>query len=75
MSDIHVCYASDMHPYNCDGPGKCIHCDETKTERHDPKRCWLCHDGDPDGPPGRLGHIVSRANAEPSIGEHEEETE
>lgn len=26
-SFIHICSSEDMHPYNCDGKGKCIHCD------------------------------------------------
>lgn len=57
---IHVCTGHDMHPYNCDGPGKCIHCDAklvraSKTRRgHNPARCWLCWDGDPAGPCGPL---------------------
>ena len=25
--------ASNFHPYECDGPGKCIHCDRTITYR------------------------------------------
>ncbi len=58
MDSVHVCYSSDMHPYNCDGPGKCHHCDTKKFEGHDPRRCWLCWDGDPDGPPGPCSTIA-----------------
>src|SRR4051812_41312214 len=37
-----ACTPSDMHPYNCDGPGHCIHCDRGRTEKHNPDRCVLC---------------------------------
>lgn len=33
---------SNFHPYECDGPGKCIHCDRTETLDHDPEICELC---------------------------------
>ena len=39
---IHLCTASDLHPYECDGPGRCVHCDHTITETHDPELCALC---------------------------------
>ena len=42
---VHICTASSMHPYNCNGPGKCIHCDEVPSESHAPKTCALCMDG------------------------------
>jgi hypothetical protein len=42
---IHVCTPSDLHPYECDGPGKCEHCDQKITTAHDPDRCALCDDG------------------------------
>lgn len=50
---IHVCTADDMHPYNCLGDGKCIHCDAKVTDNHNPKNCALCNwqtsgDEDPD---------------------------
>jgi hypothetical protein len=48
-----ACTAEDMHPYECE-PVTCRHCNATKTEDHDPRRCWLCWDGDPDGEPGPL---------------------
>lgn len=44
---VFVCGSGDFHPYECGGPGKCIHCDGTRTERHNPDECWLCHDGPP----------------------------
>lgn len=46
---VHVTTASSMHPYECDGRGKCVHCDRTRTPDHDPDECWLCHNGPPPG--------------------------
>ena len=40
MSDFHVCYSSDMHPWNCDGKPTCCHC----MNQHDPSTCCLCWD-------------------------------
>lgn len=37
-----VCMTDDMHPYECDGPGKCLHCDREDNDRHDPITCALC---------------------------------
>ena len=35
--------ASNFHPYECDGPGKCVHCDRLYvTGEHDPATCALC---------------------------------
>jgi ferredoxin len=42
-SIIHFCTADDMHPYNCYGQGKCIHCDKAVQEDHDPNSCPLCN--------------------------------
>jgi len=44
-SKIHVCYADDMHPYNCDGVfgGRCIHCEGVVSKTHNPDTCMLCH--------------------------------
>lgn len=39
-----ICTSEDMHPYECDGPTKCIHCDKKKFKGHDPKKCALCKD-------------------------------
>jgi hypothetical protein len=39
-----VCTSADMHPYECSGPGKCIHCDRKRTAKHHPVRCCLCHE-------------------------------
>ena len=36
--------ASNFHPYECNGPGHCIHCDRVVTPNHDPERCALCAD-------------------------------
>jgi hypothetical protein len=44
--EIHICFSEDMHPYNCDGPGDCIHCDGGVNEYHDPKTCALCRDNE-----------------------------
>jgi hypothetical protein len=42
-----VCTPTDMHPYNCDGPGLCVHCDHTRTAKHNPDRCVLCLNNPP----------------------------
>lgn len=42
MSVVFADTASNFHPFECDGKGKCIHCDRAKTERHDPATCALC---------------------------------
>ena len=43
--------AANFHPYDCDGPGKCIHCDRLHVPHpkfpkplysHDPANCELC---------------------------------
>lgn len=34
--------SSNFHPYACDGPGKCVHCDRQVTLEHDPAACVLC---------------------------------
>jgi len=39
----HLCTADNMHPYDCLGDGKCIHCDAKVTENHNPKTCALCN--------------------------------
>jgi len=54
---LHVCYASDLHPYECGG--KCIHCQAKRLKGHNPRRCWLCWDGDPDGMPGVAASLKS----------------
>lgn len=52
MSAAFVDTDSNFHPYECNGPGKCIHCDRlqrtslmTGDVLHDPATCALC---DPD---------------------------
>ena len=42
-----LCAADDMHPYHCLGPGKCQHCDRTKTDQHQPATCALCDETPP----------------------------
>lgn len=44
MIDAFLCTAESMHPYECSGSGKCIHCDREKKDGHDPETCWLCHE-------------------------------
>jgi hypothetical protein len=49
---IHVDTSENFHPYACDGPGKCCHCDRrhmvassdegTNHYSHDPATCALC---------------------------------
>lgn len=38
-----ICGGDGMHPYNCGGPGRCIHCSRRKFKGHNPADCWLCH--------------------------------
>jgi len=40
--EAYLCFADDMHPYNCLGKGKCIHCDKKTTQYHNPLKCVLC---------------------------------
>lgn len=40
--DFWVDPASNFHPYECGGPGLCIHCDRTVTADHLPHECALC---------------------------------
>jgi hypothetical protein len=35
---------SNLHPYECDGPGECLHCDREISTKHDPNTCALCDD-------------------------------
>jgi hypothetical protein len=39
---IYIDMSDNLHPYECLGPGDCIHCDKKKTEGHDPEKCALC---------------------------------
>lgn len=32
----------DLHPYYCDGRGKCRHCDREQLPGHDPETCEQC---------------------------------
>lgn len=34
--------AENFHPFECNGPGKCCHCDRRIDEHHDPATCALC---------------------------------
>lgn len=40
---------SNFHPYECDGPGRCIHCDQKHTSHHDPQICALCNFNEEEG--------------------------
>ena len=44
-------HAENFHPYECDGPGKCRHCDRREEPNHDPKTCALCDDQGEEGQP------------------------
>jgi hypothetical protein len=56
-----ICTSEDMHPMNCDGPGKCRHCDRlvivhttdegTSHYEHHPADCALCDPAYDGGPP------------------------
>lgn len=37
-----ICTPENMHPYECDGPGHCRHCDRRRTTSHNPATCALC---------------------------------
>ena len=39
---INLDTSENFHPYECDGPGKCAHCDRLLTDNHDPSTCALC---------------------------------
>lgn len=32
----------NFHPYECDGPGECPHCDREISTKHNPDTCALC---------------------------------
>ncbi len=36
--------SENLHPFECNGPGNCIHCDRIKTKNHHPMICNLCHE-------------------------------
>lgn len=42
MSALIFDTASNFHPYECDGKGKCPHCDLRLEPGHDPTLCALC---------------------------------
>jgi hypothetical protein len=35
-------HAENFHPFECNGAGKCVHCDRRRTADHDPATCALC---------------------------------
>ena len=38
-----ICTSSDFHPYECDGKGKCVHCDRRSVRgRHRVTKCAFC---------------------------------
>lgn len=44
MSD-YIDTSENFHPYECEGAGKCRHCDRAYLADHDPYKCALCDDG------------------------------
>jgi ferredoxin len=38
--------AENFHPYECDGPGRCVHCDRRMEVGHNPGTCALCQGDD-----------------------------
>jgi hypothetical protein len=54
--------SANLHPYECDGPGKCEHCDHTKNKTHDPETCALCSWGVDIGLPKKGLEDESEAN-------------
>lgn len=51
--------SSNFHPYECDGPGNCIHCDRRTTTDHAPASCALCdpeYDATPPAVTGEDAH-------------------
>lgn len=46
-----LCGSSSLHPYECDGPGECPHCDRRLLVGHDPATCALCDPEYDHGPP------------------------
>ena len=40
--DYFICTANDFHPYACDGPGRCIHCDRKTLPNHKVSLCGWC---------------------------------
>lgn len=43
--------SSNLHPYECDGPGSCVHCERRVMLSHDPSTCALCDPEYDGGPP------------------------
>lgn len=39
----YICGPNSFHPYECQGPKKCPHCDKVKFDGHDPDNCALCN--------------------------------
>lgn len=44
---VFVDTAENFHPWECDGPGRCRHCDQHKDDTHDPATCALCEPIEP----------------------------
>lgn len=42
MVSAFVDTTSNFHPFECNGVGKCIHCDRQTTDNHHPDVCALC---------------------------------
>lgn len=57
-----LCGSSSFHPYECDGPGKCPHCDRREQPDHDPATCALC-DPEYDGAPNAVWRGLTEREA------------
>lgn len=64
---VFACVSGDFHPYECDGPGKCRHCDRREIQAdydpqgggHDPRTCELCEEPIPIASGDDLSSLVS----------------
>lgn len=51
----------NFHPYECDGPGECPHCDREISTKHNPNTCALCDDDGRYGTGERDGDLSDTA--------------
>ena len=57
----HKCFSSDLHPYECNHDNTCPHCANIKSKNHDPEKCWLCCNGDPEqNKPIKMGLVIGK---------------
>lgn len=43
-TEAYLCTSENMHPYECDGKGKCRHCDRAHVGGHRPSECAFCEE-------------------------------